>query len=189
MTPQKVIKLLTDVSKMSTDGLFTIPSCLEDVEYSMAEDAWSVARNVETLIKPVLDEMGMELVEVEYLVDRGRWTLRVYIDKSGGVTVDDCAQVSGEIGVLIDVDDLVPQKYVLEVSSPGLDRPLRKQEDFDREKGKKVKIRLKEPLDGQRHFTGYLVRIEPETIYVEVDGHEKAIPFQSLQKANLVYGF
>jgi ribosome maturation factor RimP len=155
----------------------------------MGEDARSIEKSVENLIEPVLQEMGIELVDVEYLVDRGRWTLRVYIDKPGGVTVDDCAQVSGEIGVLIDVKDLAPRKYVLEVSSPGLNRPLRKQKDFDRAKGKKVKIRLKAPLEGRSNFAGYLVRIEHEMIYLDVDGHETVMPFQSIEKANLVYEF
>ena len=155
----------------------------------MAEDARTVARNVESLTEPVLQEMGMELVDVEYLVDRGRWVVRVYIDKPGGVTVDDCAQVSREIGVLIDVKELVPGKYVLEVSSPGLNRLLRKKKDFDRAKGKKVKIRLKEPIKGRSNFTGFLVRREGEVLYLEVDSHEEMIPFQRIEKAKLVYEF
>ncbi|MFZ0449296.1 MAG: ribosome maturation factor RimP [Desulfatiglandaceae bacterium] len=155
----------------------------------MVEDARSIEKNVEALIEPVLQELGTELVGVEYLVERGRLILRIYIDKPGGVTVDDCAQVSREIDVLIDVKGLVPGKYVLEVSSPGLNRRLRKQRDFDRAKGKKVKLRLKALLEGRRNFTGYLVRIEDEMIYLDVDGHEKMVPFQRIEKANIVYEF
>lgn len=148
-----------------------------------------VAKRVADLVEPILDEMGIELVDVEYLSHYGRWVLRLYIDIEAGVTIDDCVRVSREIGDLIDVKEVVTHEYTLEVSSPGVDRPLRKEKDFKGAVGKKVKVRMIAPMDGRRSFTGYLKDFENGTLYIEMDGTTAALPWAEVDKANLVYEF
>jgi len=147
----------------------------------------TVTDQITMLVEPVLDEMGFELVDVEYLGAGGRRILRVYMDRTGGVTLDDCARVSREIGVLIDVKDIIEERYVLEVSSPGLNRRLKKEKDFAWAMGKKVKIRMKSPVEGRRNFTGRLTGMREGTIVMAVDEGEAALPIQGVEKANLVY--
>ena len=149
----------------------------------------TVAKQVEDLVEPILDEMGFELVDVQYLPKYGRWVLRLYIDTEGGVTIDDCARVSREIGDLIDVKDVIMHEYILEVSSPGLNRPLKKDTDFMWAKGKRVKVRMAKPVNGRRNFTGYLKSFEDDTLYVEAEGAVMALPRVEVEKANLVYEF
>lgn len=141
------------------------------------------------LIEPVLDEMGFDLVDVEYLSEHGRMVLRIYVDKEGGITLDECARVSREVGDLIDIKNFIHHEYVLEVSSPGLNRPLKKEKDFLRAIGKKVKIRMNIPIKGRRRFTGYLTEIEHGNLYLEIDDHLFVLPRQGIEKANLVYEF
>ena len=149
----------------------------------------SIPERVYELIEPILETLDIELVDVEYLTERGRWILRVYIDKHGGVTLDDCARVSGEIEYPIDVQDIIEHEYVLEVSSPGLNRPLRKEKDYERAMGKKVKIKMSFPLEGRRRFTGYLRYLDDEHLNIEVDGKLFRLPRRNIVKANLVYDF
>ena len=141
------------------------------------------------LVEPILDEMGFELVDVLYLSKHGRWVLRIYIDRDGGVTIDDCARVSGEISDLLDVKEIIEHEYVLEVSSPGLDRPLKKERDFIRAIGKKIKVRMARSVNGQRNFTGHLNDFQNNTLYVEVEKGVVELPWQEIEKANLVYEF
>ena len=148
-----------------------------------------VAKRVADLVEPILDEMGFELVDVEYLSNYGKWVFRLYIDKEAGVTIDDCVRVSREIGDLIDIKEAVTHEYTLEVSSPGVDRPLRKEKDFVGAVGKKVKVRMIAPMDGRRSFTGYLKDFEDGTVYIEMDGAPVALPWAEVDKANLVYEF
>lgn len=141
-------------------------------------------------MEPVLEETGFELVDVEYLSDRGRWILRVFMDKEGGVTIEDCARASREIGDLIDVKDLIDHEYVLEVSSPGLDRPLKKEKDFVRAVGKKIKLRTVKPVEGRRNYFGYLRGFQDRVLHLEVDpGGLVSLPLHEVEKANLVYEF
>lgn len=156
----------------------------------MVMDARTVSQEVTDLVAPILEDMGYELVDVAYVTKSGRWVLQLFIDKEGGVTVDDCAAVSREIGDLIDVRDMIPHEYVLEVSSPGLDRPLRKPKDFRRAIGRKVKIRTTRPREDRRNFTGRLERVEEDVITLLVDGaEEQSFSLEELEKANLVYEF
>ncbi len=148
-----------------------------------------VTKRVADLLEPILDEMGFELVDVEYLSSYGKWVLRLYIDKETGVTIDDCVRVSREIGDLIDVKEMVTHEYTLEVSSPGIDRPLRKEKDFVGAVGKKVKVRMIKPMNGRRSFTGYLKDFENGTLYVEMEDEPVALPWAEVDKANLVYEF
>ncbi len=152
----------------------------------------SIAINLEkvsNIVEPVLDEMGFELVEIEYLYENGRWVLRIYADKSGGIKLDECARVSREVGDLIEIKDLIKQEYVLEVSSPGLNRPLKKERDFLWAIGKKVKLKMIKPIDGRRRFKGCLVKFQEGNLYLEIDTHVFSLAFKDVEKANLVYEF
>jgi ribosome maturation factor RimP len=144
---------------------------------------------VNRLIEPVLDEMGFELVDTEYLSEHGKWILRIYVDRQGGVTLDDCVHVSREIGDLIDVKDIFRNQYVLEVSSPGLNRPLKKEKDFLKAIGKKVKVKMDNPVLERRNFTGYLKAFQDGMLYVEISNKLVSLPLQNVEKANLVFEF
>jgi ribosome maturation factor RimP len=149
----------------------------------------SIVKQVESLVEPILEQMGYELVDVEYVSSFGRWILRLFVDKEGGVTIGDCARISEELGDLIDVKEFIRHDYNLEVSSPGLDRPLRKEKDLPLALGKKVKVRLAAPLEGRRNFTGILLRYGDGTLHLDVDGREVALSWPAVAKANLVYEF
>ena len=140
-------------------------------------------------IGPILIEMGFELVDTEYLSQYGRWVLRIYADKEGGITLDECARVSREVGDLLDVKDLIPHEYVLEVSSPGLNRPLKKEKDFKQAIGKKVKIKMSTPINGRRRFTGYLKKAVQGNVYIEMNDSSVVLSREDIEKANLVYDF
>lgn len=155
----------------------------------MVSKAHIVIKQVADLVEPILGGMGFELVDVEYLSKHGRWVLRLYVDKERGVTIDDCAHLSREIGDLIDIKDVIKHEYVLEISSPGLNRPLKKERDFIWATGKRVKVRTVEPVNGRRNFTGYLKNFEDGTLYVEAEGSLVALPWIQVDKANLVYEF
>lgn len=155
----------------------------------MVSKAHILIKQIADLVEPILGEMEFELVDVEYLSKHGRWVLRLYVDKEGGVTIDDCARLSGEIGDLIDVKDVLKHEYVLEISSPGLNRPLKKERDFIWATGKRVKVRMVEPVNGRRNFTGYLKNFKDGTLYVEAEGSLVALPWIQVDKANLVYEF
>jgi ribosome maturation factor RimP len=141
------------------------------------------------LAEPILETMGFELVDVEYLCERGRWVLRLYIDKERGVTLDDCAQVSRELGDVMDSRDLIPHSYVLEVSSPGLNRPLRKKQHFLRVVGKKIKVRSCVPVQDRRNFTGTLIEFRDDTVFMDSNGARIALRRADIEKANLVYEY
>ena len=148
-----------------------------------------VMKEVNALIEPVLDEMEIELVDIEYLSEQGRWVLRIYVDKSGGITLGDCARVSREIGDLIEVKDIFHEGYVLEVSSPGLNRRLKKEKDFERAVGKNVKIRMVTPFEGQRNFRGSLRSFQGGVLCLSVRDDLILLPYEDVEKANLVYDF
>ncbi|MFC1534819.1 ribosome maturation factor RimP [Thermodesulfobacteriota bacterium] len=148
-----------------------------------------IIKQISDLVEQILDEIGFELVDVEYLSKHGRWVLRIYIDKDGGVTIDDCARVSGELGDLIDIKEIIEHNYVLEVSSPGLNRPLKKERDFISAIGKKIKVRVSNPLNGRWNFSGYLKDFQERTLYLETEGGLINLHWSEIDKANLVYEF
>lgn len=121
------------------------------------------------LIEPVLEPEGIELVELEFKPEAGRWILRLYIDSPGGVTLDDCELVSRQVGALLDVKDPIEHRYTLEVSSPGINRVLRKEKDFELFAGSPVKIKTRQKLDGRRNFQGTLKGVTNARIVLEVD--------------------
>jgi len=146
-------------------------------------------KRIERLIIPVLDELAFELVAIDYLFGGGKSILRIYIDKAGGITIDDCVQASREIGDLIYVKDVIPHNYVLEVSSPGLDRPLKSKREFFWARGKKVKIKMISPIDGRKSFTGLLQDFRDETLYLEGESGLVLLPWRDVEKASLMYDF
>jgi ribosome maturation factor RimP len=144
-----------------------------------------VVKKVIELIEPVCRFDGIELVHVEFQREPGGRILRLYIDKPGGVTLDDCVQVSRSLGDLLDVnlEDIGP--YRLEVTSPGPHRPVSKKEDFERFKGRRVKLKTIRPRDGRRNFSGVLMGISDDNVMLSIDDQVVIIPFESILKANL----
>jgi ribosome maturation factor RimP len=155
----------------------------------MTGQSHQITRRVQELVEPVLDELGFELVDTRYLSSQGRWILRLYIDREGGVTIDDCVRVSREIGDLIDVKDIIRSEYLLEVSSPGLNRPLGKEKDLERALGKKIKVKTRTPLNGRSNFTGVLKAYQAGNLHMVTENQPVVIPWSDIEKANLVYEF
>ena len=148
-----------------------------------------VTRDVNRLIEPVLDEMGFELVDTEYLSENGKWVLRIYADGEGGITVGDCGRISKEISALIEAKDILQHEYVLEVSSPGLNRPLKNERDFQRAVGKKIKVKMLNPVKDRENFTGYLKAYKNGILYIDITNKVVPLPWQDVKKAKLVYEF
>lgn len=142
-----------------------------------------------SLIEPMLEDIGFELVEVEYLTMHGRWVLRLYIDKEGGVTIDDCADVSRDLGDIIDIKEIIDHEYVLEVSSPGLNRPLRKEVDFIKAIGNTIKLKMARDLNGQKNFKGKLKDYNNRIIYLETEEKLVELPLEDVEKSNLIFDF
>jgi len=145
-----------------------------------------IVDTVSRLIEPVFDEMGMQLVDVEYVSQGGRWVLRVYADRPGGITLDDCARISREIGGLMDIKDVLRHEYVLEVSSPGLNRVLKSERDLAWAAGKRIRVRMSTPFRGRRDFTGYLREVREGELCLEVDGDPVCLPREGVKKASVV---
>jgi len=152
-------------------------------------DSKVISNKAEGVVREVLKEAGLELVECEFVREEGGWILRVYIDKEGGVIVDDCTKASHMISGILDVEDIVPSRYSLEVSSPGLNRPLKKPADFERYKGQKIRLKTTEPLNGRGNFHGVLMGLKDSDVLVNVDGLEYAVPMDKISKARLIYEF
>ncbi|HKJ52931.1 MAG TPA: ribosome maturation factor RimP [Gammaproteobacteria bacterium] len=144
-------------------------------------------RDLAQLFEPVIESMGYELVGVEFDGGSGHGTLRVYIDRDSGVSLDDCAAISHQVSGILDVEEPIKQAYDLEISSPGIDRPLFKLADFERFAGRIAKIRLAAGLDGRRNFKGRLQGVtDAGQVAVEVDGEIFDLPHADIARANLV---
>ena len=131
----------------------------------------------EALILPVLEQMNFELVDVEYVKEGGTWYLRAYIDKEGGITIDDCEAVAREMNVLLDQEDFIPDSYTFEVSSPGLGRPLKKEKDYIRNLGNEVEIRTYRAIQRTKEFYGTLKAYDKDTVTIQT-GDEEELVFQ-----------
>lgn len=129
-------------------------------------------QKAEELIMPLIEQNQFELVDVEYVKEAGNWYLRAYIDKPGGITVDDCEIVSRAFSDLLDENDFIEDSYILEVSSPGLGRPLRKDKDFARSMGEEVDIKTYRAINHQKDFTGILKEYDKEKIIIELENGE-----------------
>ncbi|MEJ2343866.1 MAG: ribosome maturation factor RimP [Gammaproteobacteria bacterium] len=138
------------------------------------------------LLEPAIAALGYELVGIEYRRQPKNNLLRVYIDQDSGITLEDCEQVSHQLSGVLDVEDPIKGHYTLEVSSPGLDRPLFKAEHFERFAGNKVRVRTGAPHQGRRNWTGVLRGLEGDDVVVEVDGDEIRLPLDSIEQARLV---
>ncbi|MFO0584016.1 MAG: ribosome maturation factor RimP [Anaeromyxobacter sp.] len=154
----------------------------------------NIADRARALLEPVLQRDGYELVEVEWSRGGGRWTLRLFIDREGGVGIDDCQNVSRTVEPMLDVEDFIEPAYDLEVSSPGLDRPLRKPEHFVRWAGQRVVVKAYGPLadtapgsPARKSWTGVLRGFEDRSVLVDVDGTLHRIPHDRIAKAHLEY--
>lgn len=143
---------------------------------------------LERLLSPVLDALGYELICVEHR-QGGRQRVRLYIDRPEGIGLEDCERVSQQVGGVLDVNELIPGEYVLEVSSPGDDRPLAKAEHFNRFIGQRIRIRTLVPLGGRRNFTGLLIGSTPESIEMDVDGQPLVLRLDQLEMARLAPHF
>lgn len=143
---------------------------------------------VEQVVRPLLEQLGLRLVEREYGAEEGRWILRLSIDRldATAVTIADCQKASGVLGPAIEVAELMQRSYSLEVSSPGVDRPLRDLQDFQRFAGEEVKLRTTAPLNGRSNFRGQLRGIAGEEIVMHIDGVDYAIPHHLLLKARVI---
>lgn len=170
----------------------------------MESTAQGIEAKVRALTEPAVARDGYELVDIEYRRESAGWTLTLFIDKQGGVGLADCQRVSQVVGTVLDVEDPIPHRYSLQVSSPGLNRPLKNQSDFLASKGRLVKIVTREPLSGQRRFSGRLVdvmnRVEapeaaiamdmagpPAVRLVDDSGVEHVLPLRVIQRAHIVH--
>lgn len=149
----------------------------------------NIAAAVEDLVTPIVEANNMELVDVNYVKEGGRWFLRLFIDKPGGVDLDDCQLVSREVEPVLDEYDPIPNSYTLEVSSPGIERPLKKLSDFERFQGERISLNTFGPVDGQRRFTGLLKGVEGDNVRLDVGGQDVLISFEQVAKAKLVPEF
>lgn len=145
---------------------------------------------VEQILERVTVRLGLELVHWEAVGPRNNFVLRVYIDKPGGVTLDDCETVSKQVSMLFDVEDPIPGSYTLEISSPGVDRGLYKPVDYERFAGNRVKLRTLAAINGQKNFRGKLIGINQNLVTIEADGVGKLdIEYDQIAKANIEYEF
>ena len=149
----------------------------------------SINQAVTELIEPVLEEGNIELVDVEYEKTGKIWTLRVFIDKNQGVTVDDCQKLSQEIEDLIDVHELIAVPYVLEVSSPGLDRSLKNERDFLRNKGKRIQVKTFSPVNNKKQFSGTIRSFINETLFLEDNESILEVHLDKITQARLIIEF
>ena len=138
-------------------------------------------RKTEVLLKPLMEERQFELVDVEFVKEAGNWFLRVYIDKPGGITIDDCELISRALSDKLDEEDFIVESYILEVSSPGLGRPLKKEKDFVRSQGQSVEVKLFRPIEKQKEFTGILISWDKDTVTLEFE--EEAV--LTIERANI----
>jgi ribosome maturation factor RimP len=144
-----------------------------------------IADRVRAIADPIVSHEGMELVDVEYRRESKGWVLRLYLDKEGGVTLDDCTRISQEVGRSLDIEDFIEAPYTLEVSSPGLTRPLKNEKDFVKYRHSLIKVKTLDPIQNRRHFKGRLLGISEDKIEILGEGGIFRIPLSNVAKANL----
>ena len=143
----------------------------------------------EALLKPLVDAHGFELVDVEYVKEAGNWSLRAYIDKPGGIAVDDCEVISRALSDKLDEEDFIDESYILEVSSPGLGRPLKKDKDFARSIGKKIEVRTFRAIDRQKEFTGILKEFDKDSFTIVIEENEMTFQRAETALVRLAFDF
>ncbi|MFH0779113.1 MAG: ribosome maturation factor RimP [Candidatus Eisenbacteria bacterium] len=146
----------------------------------------NAVESIWAICEPAVTDMGLELVDVEQARAPGGAVIRLYVDKDGGVAVGDCARVSREVGYLLDAEDLIEGRYFLEVSSPGINRALRKREHFEKFRGQAARVLLKEPVGGRRKLVGQIDSIGEDNLRLRTDNQEVVeVPLSMIEKANL----
>lgn len=144
---------------------------------------------VREMTEPIVEFLGLELIDIEYIKEGGAWFLRIFIDKPEGITHDDCQAVSERVGVILDEKDPIPQSYILEVSSPGIERPLKKAADFERFRGHKVRASTFSPVNGQKEFIGELVGLEDGHVVINVKNQSVSLPMEYVARVRLEADF
>ncbi|AMK29284.1 Ribosome maturation factor RimP [Pseudomonas putida] len=168
---------------MGASPIFYLHSMHEGVQVS------SKLEQLQALLAPVVEGLGYQCWGIEYFSQGKHSVLRIYIDKEDGILVDDCEAVSRQASAILDVEDPISSEYTLEVSSPGMDRPLFTLEQFAAHAGEQVKIKLRTPFEGRRNFQGLLRGVEEQDVVVQVDQHEFLLPIDSIDKANIIPSF
>ena len=140
-------------------------------------------QQIQHIVSPLLEQDGYEFVELEYRRENTGWVVRLFVDKDGGITIDDCTHISRRVGDVLEVKDIIPTAYTLEISSPGLDRPLKSENDFKRAIDNRVAVLTTETLDGKNSFNGLLTRVDRGVIYLECNGGSYQIPLKKIVKA------
>lgn len=147
-------------------------------------------QKTEEILLPIIEEHGFELVDVEYVKEGSSWYLRAYIDKPGGITIDDCEAVSRKLSDILDEKDYIEDAYILEVSSPGLGRPLKKEKDYKRSIGEEVEIRTYRMIESRKDFIGILKGYDENTVTIETeDGTEKIFDKSDIALIRLAFDF
>ena len=147
-------------------------------------------QKAEAMLEPIISEKGFELVDVEYVKEGGTWYLRAYIDKEGGITIDDCEAVSRAFSEKLDQEDFIEDAYIMEVSSPGLGRPLKKEKDYARGMGKELEIRTYRAIDKQKEFYGILTAYDNNSVTIEMeDGSERTFEKNEIALIRLAFDF
>lgn len=149
----------------------------------------NVTAVVEELVTPILADMSIELVDIEYVKEGNNWFLRVYIDKEGGIDIEDCGAVSEKLSKRLDEVDPIPDAYFLEVSSPGIERPLKKEKDFRWSIGKRVHLKTKEPIEDLKVFEGILSQFDQGLITIQEEQKSYVIPYDKVENARLAFVF
>lgn len=158
------------------------------VEYMSRHEDYE--QRTQKLLEPILEKNNYELYDVEFVKEAGNWYLRVYIDKEGGITIDDCELVSKELSELLDDHDFISESYMLEVSSPGLGRRLRKDKHFEKSIGEEVEIKLYKPINKKKEFVGLLRSFDKDTIAIELsDKTVMEIPREQIANVRLTFDF
>jgi ribosome maturation factor RimP len=142
---------------------------------------------IENILEPVVSAQGMEILQIEYRRESAGWVLRIFLDSERGISVEDCAEISRVAGDALDVADLIQVPYNLEVSSPGIDRPLRKPEHFQKVVGDIIEVRTITPVENRRNFRGELKEVFREAVVLECDKRSYAIPMSVIERARLLY--
>ena len=146
-------------------------------------------KRAEELLAPIVELNGFELVDVEYVKEAGTWYLRGYIDKPGGITVNDCETVSRAFSDKLDENDFIEDSYIMEISSPGLDRPLKKEKDFKRNMGKLVEVRTYRPIEKQKEFCGTLTAYDSNSVTIDEDGQLRTFDKKDIALIRLAIEF
>jgi len=149
----------------------------------------TICQEIFQLVEPILKVENLELVDVEYKKEGKHWYLRIFIDKISGITLSDCQKISHRIEDLIEIESLINQRYILEVSSPGLDRPLKKERDFLRNKDRKIRLATLSPIQDKKRFSGVIKDVQDDSLVLETEGRLMRIPLTIITKAKLEIGF